>query len=560
MPPKSRLSSRDLVEQEGRIQLAISALKNNEIPSVRRAAEVFNVPKSTLHDRLTGHHFRIEQRANGHRLSQTQEDALIQWILSRDSRGVPPRPSHVQEMANIILRTDNPTGYTPIGKNWVSALIKRRDEIRSQFARKYNYERAKCEDPKVIQQWFEQLQKVRLQYGILDEDIFNFDETGFAMGVIATTKVVSRSNMPGKPHLIQPGNREWVTTIECINSSGWSLPSCIIFKGKVHIEGWFDEGLLPSDWRIEISQNGWTTDEIGLRWLQKVFIPSTSSRTVGRYRLLVLDGHGSHLTPAFDKACSDNNIIAICMPPHSSHLLQPLDVGCFGPLKRAYGGLVESKMRLGFNHIDKLDFLKAYPIARQEVFKAQNIQNGFAAAGIYPFDPQRVLDKLNIKLSTPTPPGSRSGHSTSSSTLATPHTIRQLHKQASSVKKLLKKGSQSPSTPSKRALQQIIKGCEIALYNAAILAQENHDLRMANEKEKQKRGRSRRQMSPNQGLSVQEARDLIHQRNEQGDEIQEIAMGSASLPSNAPRRAPPTCSNCHIQGHIRTGCPTRLNI
>ncbi|KKA22176.1 Transposase [Rasamsonia emersonii CBS 393.64] len=519
MPPKSRLSSRDLVEQEGRIQLAISALKNNEIPSVRRAAEVFNVPKSTLHDRLTGHHFRIEQRANGHRLSQTQEDALIQWILSRDSRGVPPRPSHVQEMANIILRTDNPTGYTPIGKNWVSALIKRRDEIRSQFARKYNYERAKCEDPKVIQQWFEQLQKVRLQYGILDEDIFNFDETGFAMGVIATTKVVSRSNMPGKPHLIQPGNREWVTTIECINSSGWSLPSCIIFKGKVHIEGWFEEGLLPSDWRIEISQNGWTTDEIGLRWLQK---------------------------------------LSACLSFFSS--LQPLDVGCFGPLKRAYGGLVESKMRLGFNHIDKLDFLKAYPIARQEVFKAQNIQNGFAAAGIYPFDPQRVLDKLNIKLSTPTPPGSRSGHSTSSSTLATPHTIRQLHKQASSVKKLLKKGSQSPSTPSKRALQQIIKGCEIALYNAAILAQENHDLRMANEKEKQKRGRSRRQMSPNQGLSVQEARDLIHQRNEQGDEIQEIAMGSASLPSNAPRRAPPTCSNCHIQGHIRTGCPTRLNI
>jgi hypothetical protein len=50
-----------------------------------------------------------------------------------------------------------------------------------------------------------------MQYGISHEDIYNFDETGFAMGLIATTKVVTRANMPGKPHLIQPGNREWTT-------------------------------------------------------------------------------------------------------------------------------------------------------------------------------------------------------------------------------------------------------------------------------------------------------------------------------------------------------------
>jgi hypothetical protein len=73
--------------------------------------------------------------------------------------------------------------------------------------------------------------------------------------------------------------------------------------------------------------------------------------------LLILDGYGSHLTPAFDKACKDNDIVAIYIPPHSSHLLQPLDVGCFGPLKRAYRGLVEQKMPLGHNHIDKFDFL-----------------------------------------------------------------------------------------------------------------------------------------------------------------------------------------------------------
>jgi hypothetical protein len=59
-----------------------------------------------------------------------------------------------------------------------------------------------------------------MQYGISYKDIYNFDEIGFAMGLIATTKVVTRANMPRKPHLIQPGNREWVTTIECVNTTG----------------------------------------------------------------------------------------------------------------------------------------------------------------------------------------------------------------------------------------------------------------------------------------------------------------------------------------------------
>lgn len=196
-----------------------------------------------------------------------------------------------------------------------------------------------------------------------------------------------------------------MTTIECINASGWVLPLCVIFKGKVFIESWFDN--LPNDWRFEVSPNGWTSDEIGIRWLEKLFIPATSSRLKGRYRLLILDGHGSHLTPKFDQICEANSIIPICMPAHSSHLLQPLDIGCFAVLKRSYSRLVDSKMRLGVNHIDKLDFLEAYPSARVDSFKSDTIKNSFAAAGLVPLCPDRVISKLDIQLRTPTPPSSR---------------------------------------------------------------------------------------------------------------------------------------------------------
>jgi hypothetical protein len=84
--------------------------------------------------------------------------------------------------------------------------------------------------------------------------------------------------------------------------------------------------------------------------------------------------------------------------------------------------LIEGKARLGYNHIGKLDFLSTYPNAHREVFKASNIQSGFAAAGIQPFDPQRVLQRLNIMLNASTPPRSCGEHSTSSSTLVTPQT------------------------------------------------------------------------------------------------------------------------------------------
>ena len=96
------------------------------------------------------------------------------------------------------------------------------------------------------------------------------------MGLISTQKVVTRAEYYGRRRLLQSGNREWVTAIEAICADSYSLPLCVIFKGKVAIAGWFDN--LLKDWRFEVSNNGWTTDEIGLRWLQKHFILYINSR------------------------------------------------------------------------------------------------------------------------------------------------------------------------------------------------------------------------------------------------------------------------------------------
>ena len=95
------------------------------------------------------------------------------------------------------------------------------------------------------------------------------------------------------------------------------------------------------------------------------------------------------------------------------------------------------------------------------------------------------------------------------------------------------------------------------MYNAALLAKENSDLRAAIENDKQKKSCSKSQITPIHGISVQEARDLILLRNEQLEAERGGASRSAIPTSTAPKRALPTCSECNIKGHTRIRCPSR---
>ena len=119
-------------------------------------------------------------------------------------------------------------------------------------------------------------------------------------------------------------------------------------------------------------------------------------RKVGVYRLLVLDSHDSHHSADFKLYCQEHNIITLYMPPHSSHILQPLDVGCFSPLKTAYRKQIEGFIHGGQTYITKEDFFPAFKVAFQEAITLQNIQGGFRGAGITPISPEKVLEGLGI--------------------------------------------------------------------------------------------------------------------------------------------------------------------
>ena len=119
-----------------------------------------------------------------------------------DSRGLAPRPSTVREMANLLLEKRGTTPIISVGEKWVYNFVKRRPLLSSRFSKRYNYERAKCEDPKIIGEWFNLVQKTILQFGIDPDDVYNFDETGFAMGLIVTARVITRSEYYGRRALL----------------------------------------------------------------------------------------------------------------------------------------------------------------------------------------------------------------------------------------------------------------------------------------------------------------------------------------------------------------------
>jgi hypothetical protein len=134
---------------------------------------------------------------------------------------------------------------------------------------------------------------MKAKYGILDDDTYNFDEAGFMMGMISTGAVVTSSERRGRPKSVQQGNREWTTVIQGINAMGWSIPPFIIFQGYYHLSAWYKEDNLPRDWVIAVSENGWTTNKLGLEWL-KHFNEHTKRRVIGAHRLLIVDGYKSH--------------------------------------------------------------------------------------------------------------------------------------------------------------------------------------------------------------------------------------------------------------------------
>ncbi|KAI0993681.1 hypothetical protein K3495_g14503, partial [Podosphaera aphanis] len=252
------------------------------------------------------------------------------------------------------------------------------------------------------------------------------DETGLALGVCTNTQVVAKSTKK-KTYVKSPENREWVSIIEAVSATGKKLKCLVIFKGKFLQTTWFPAQDVP-EWVYTTSENGWTSNETGLEWLKQIFIPGSAPKG-SRNRILILDGHASHADVEFMWQCMQNKIHCLYLPPHSSHVLQPLDLAPFSVLKTKYRSEIAALSVLNdAAPIKKERFVVSYNKAREEGLSERVIRAGWRATGLCPYNPELVLASSQVSQRPTTPPNPGLTPNPPDLILSTPRSSQALHK------------------------------------------------------------------------------------------------------------------------------------
>jgi hypothetical protein len=275
---------------------------------------------------------QAEHTTNTRKLSPQQEDELVLYIKSLTARRFPPTRAMIQNFACKVA-------HERVSERWVSRfLVRHNNSLTSRWTDAMDRDRYQADSGHRYKAFFEEIYDQMTRHDIQLEHSYNMDEKGFLLGTIGKSKRIFSKTLweqGGVKKSMQDGNSEWITTVACICADGSALPPVLLFASN--------NSTLQCTWVKDIkatkhsahigsTPTGWSNDEMGLDWLKNVFDRYTKTKARNSWRMLILDGHGSHLTAAFITYCFENKILLIIYPPHATYTLQPLDVVMFRSL------------------------------------------------------------------------------------------------------------------------------------------------------------------------------------------------------------------------------------
>ncbi|EIW70637.1 hypothetical protein TREMEDRAFT_68144 [Tremella mesenterica DSM 1558] len=395
-----------------------------------------------------------------------------------------------------LQATETDFPIPPLGHNWISKFRKRHPSVNSVWTRQIDRSRIEGVQANNIIPWFAEIGSLMEEHKYKSSNVFNMDETGFGIGTTQSRRVlvvIEKGEVRGKATKAMPGRQEWVTLIECISADGIALPPLVIFRGEAGLNsGWLPTEQIAGteDWRWSASKTGWSNNTMALEWLERVFIPITSpplpldpsSGLPLERRLLILDGHGSHVQARFIALCIQNSIDLVVLPSHSSHATQPLDKAVFGPFKQALCDQTDMYSRQNRGAVHKGRWADGLVLARSAAMTSKNIKAGFRETGLWPFSPSHAFpDIYNMLPSIPSTPH----HSRTLS--RTPHTSIALDNS-----EFMRQHEAILQTPIKKHVTSLVQALaegEAAKAKVVILEKEIKELEAAQKlARKQKRG------------------------------------------------------------------------
>ena len=373
------------------IAKAVVELRKWKNPNVSAYARDRGLDYQRLLRAYKGGNNRSTRPSTNQKLTEEQDLALERFLDVIDDIGFGIHAGLVAQQANALL-AESHTGSDPpptVGKHWPARWLKAHPKFMRVKAKPIEVARKIAQSPEGIQAWFVKVQAKVEELGVLPEDTWNMDECGVRIGVAKNQYVYTKH---GKEILIpHANNREQISLVECCSADGRVIDPMLIIKASTILEHWVID--LPPKYLLHKSNSGYSNDQTSLDWI-KHFDKMTRDQTKGVWRLLFLDGYGSHYTKEFCEYAESKKIQLIGLPPHTTHLLQPLDVGCFQPLKWYHGRVLDYASRTGAKDINKTDFFAVIDEVRREAFKKGTIRSGWRRTGLHPFNPGRIVDEL----------------------------------------------------------------------------------------------------------------------------------------------------------------------
>ena len=208
--------------------------------------------------------------------------------------------------------------------------------------------------------------------------IFNIVETGLPLDPkpLRTIHKLGAQN----PFLTTSGDKSQITIVGCVSAAGYCLPPMVIYDRK---------RLSPEMSRGEVlgtlyglSEKGWIDMELFSNWFHSHFLRYAPT---ARPLLLLMDGHSSHYCPDTIRMAAQEKIIIFALPPNTTHITQPLDKGCFGPLKLAWRKVCHQYMTSNPGKVvNRFCFSELFAEAWMKSMTLTNITAGFRVTGVYP--------------------------------------------------------------------------------------------------------------------------------------------------------------------------------
>jgi len=314
---------------------------------------------------------------------------FVQHIKFMSECGYGYSRTEVVDMAtSYAISIDKRDKNHPLTLKWFRGFMSRWPELRVLKALGLEMQPAKATTVQCVQSYYRELAAILTKFDLVDrpEGIYNVDEKGLSTRHKPPSVVTSEDV---KPQAVTSGTRTLTTVIGCGNALGHCVTPFFVFPG-VRMRSELLEGKSPGA-NVTCTESGWSNSEVFKTYLEDHLLKYLPERSPSSPVIVLYDGHQSHINLGIIDWAKSQNIILFILPAHTSHVLQPLDVDCFGPFERIYNSECHKFMRDNCGQgITRYNICSLGCSAYLKVLTPGNLQSSFRKAGIYPLNPDIV--------------------------------------------------------------------------------------------------------------------------------------------------------------------------